>query len=506
MTVIFKESFSTISCLIKESLTRIYYIRLMARAALYKWITSPDQIDLPELDKMINKHPFAQNLQILKALAGGEPINHIVGQSNSLQTSWFQYRLEERNKSFHRDESLASDIEEAMPIHVSDSEHNIETIPDQKLLICDLSDDEPIEAVVEEENLDWMTSDTIIDSDLTEELFFINPRSIDEVEEPRIEMASDTIEDTHIEDPHVEDTHFVDVLEKDLQVKDFNNDIYEVTEVKEENSVTTNQVEPVLVEVESKELTKSILQTESDFRDWLLSLNPVTAPAPIILPVDDGMSYKDIIINSVEDKPLEMNKSVEEIIVNTQAVEIKETTAAKEVKEKSIKRKKKLVKAKKSKKSKKKNKKVKSKQLSKNKKLTQKLRKRKKKIEALRSKKNQLEKQLKKVAKLKAAEKKKRKKYKKSQGSIEAILKNKASKKGKKKRSGGIKEDRRSSDKSLKKGNFDPRLASEPLANLLWLQGHKKKAIRMFEDLSLKMPEKKAYFASQIVKLKKKNK
>ncbi len=43
---------------------------------------------------------------------------------------------------------------------------------------------------------------------------------------------------------------------------------------------------------------------------------------------------------------------------------------------------------------------------------------------------------------------------------------------------------------------------SEPLAKVLASQGHKDQAIAMYEKLSLKNPEKRAYFADEIEKLK----
>jgi hypothetical protein len=47
-------------------------------------------------------------------------------------------------------------------------------------------------------------------------------------------------------------------------------------------------------------------------------------------------------------------------------------------------------------------------------------------------------------------------------------------------------------------------IASESLAELLAKQGHQTKAIDMYEKLSLIFPEKRAYFASQIKKIKRK--
>ena len=56
-------------------------------------------------------------------------------------------------------------------------------------------------------------------------------------------------------------------------------------------------------------------------------------------------------------------------------------------------------------------------------------------------------------------------------------------------------------DLSLRSTKIKKTLASENLANILVQQGKIKKAIKIYEHLILKIPEKKAYFASQIEKL-----
>ena len=66
---------------------------------------------------------------------------------------------------------------------------------------------------------------------------------------------------------------------------------------------------------------------------------------------------------------------------------------------------------------------------------------------------------------------------------------------------------KKSSKKSSKKKNKikkkDKGIISEPLANLLAKQGHNEEAIKMYEQLSLIFPEKSAFFAAKIEKLKK---
>ncbi|KAA5547939.1 hypothetical protein [Adhaeribacter rhizoryzae] len=58
-------------------------------------------------------------------------------------------------------------------------------------------------------------------------------------------------------------------------------------------------------------------------------------------------------------------------------------------------------------------------------------------------------------------------------------------------------------DLSSKSTKIKKNMASETLANILVKQGKIKKAVKIYEHLILKIPEKKAYFASQIEKLQK---
>ncbi len=59
------------------------------------------------------------------------------------------------------------------------------------------------------------------------------------------------------------------------------------------------------------------------------------------------------------------------------------------------------------------------------------------------------------------------------------------------------------SDKQIEKSlEFSNALISETLANIILQQGHKQKALEMYEKLILKNPEKSAYFAALIEKIK----
>jgi|GEM_PF-1038098 len=88
------------------------------------------------------------------------------------------------------------------------------------------------------------------------------------------------------------------------------------------------------------------------------------------------------------------------------------------------------------------------------------------------------------------------KKAKKPKKTAKSNSKNKASKS--KKTGDKGKRLKKIIEKSVK---TDTGLVSETLADLLVSQGKNKKAIKMYEQLSLKFPEKSAYFAAQIKKL-----
>ena len=56
-------------------------------------------------------------------------------------------------------------------------------------------------------------------------------------------------------------------------------------------------------------------------------------------------------------------------------------------------------------------------------------------------------------------------------------------------------------DLAEQSASWDPNLASEYLAEIYLHQGNKKRAIEIYEALSLKYPEKKSYFADLISKI-----
>lgn len=64
------------------------------------------------------------------------------------------------------------------------------------------------------------------------------------------------------------------------------------------------------------------------------------------------------------------------------------------------------------------------------------------------------------------------------------------------------KKEEQAADLAAKSIKEQQEVASETLALILARQGHREKAIRMYEQLILKIPEKSAYFAAQIQKLK----
>jgi len=57
------------------------------------------------------------------------------------------------------------------------------------------------------------------------------------------------------------------------------------------------------------------------------------------------------------------------------------------------------------------------------------------------------------------------------------------------------------SDLSEKSATYDDDLVTENLAEIMQKQGKQEKAIEIYQQLKLKFPEKKAYFAEKIEKL-----
>ncbi|MEO0334073.1 MAG: tetratricopeptide repeat protein, partial [Bacteroidota bacterium] len=56
-------------------------------------------------------------------------------------------------------------------------------------------------------------------------------------------------------------------------------------------------------------------------------------------------------------------------------------------------------------------------------------------------------------------------------------------------------------DLSEKSAKYDADLVTENLAEIMLKQGKKNKAIKIYQQLMLKFPDKKAYFAEKIEKL-----
>ena len=476
---------------LQASEARIYYIRFMALAALYKWITSTDQVDQVELDKMIQKYPFAQNLQIVKALSHVDSVHDLKGQLYSLEPSWYRYVRRglmddvEVSKS-DLDALIEVELDDSRPIHVSDAENNVTDVSDTKLIVYDVP---WTEEEIDQEEVDWTaTESTLFDTAITQ------PSVLNKEEVSEWTKSKENLDEEYA--PQLEDDSKVEIkVNSESEKEELITDFSELIELLDSTVVVE---EKIILKKDGSDSVMNDVEV-SAFSQWLLDLKPTMAPVELIK--SKVNIEKDRIVDVINKNDLqrseEVNAVVKTVVESAEANVDTDSVGMIKVKPKRN------TKSKKSKKASKK--KIKSKRAKKNKKLAQKLRKKKRKQEKLKLKK----KKQKKEAKLRRAKKAKakiRRQKKKSQRSIETILKNKASKKNKKKNGDGKKSTAKSRGKTGKKGNFDLRLASEPLANLLWLQGHRKKAIKMFGDLGLKMPEKKAYFAAQIEKLKKKKK